>query len=88
MRANGEKTFRKLDFQKEFRITRLVIRMFKAEFLCNCGCSFEETFQETEVIKAEDLQGFYARCPRCGEEAHAYSFEPAEDKGRRRRDWS
>jgi hypothetical protein len=88
MRANWEKTLRKGDFQKEFRITRPGIMMFKAKFICNCGFSFQETFQEAEVIKAEDLQGFYARCPRCGEEAYAHSFEPAEDKGRRHRDWS
>jgi hypothetical protein len=28
------------------------------------------------------------RCPRCGEEAYAHSFEPAGDNGWRRRDWS
>ena len=62
--------------------------MFKAEFICKCGFSFQETFQETEVIKAEDLEGFYVRCARCGEEAQAHSFGPVEDKGWRHRDWS
>ena len=87
MRATGKRPPAR-DFPKEFRITRPGIMMFKAEFICNCGFSFQETFQGTEVIKAEDLQGFYVRCPRCGEEAYAYSFGPAADKGRRYWDWS
>ncbi len=62
--------------------------MFKAGFICTCGFSFEEIFQEREVIKAEDVQGFYVRCPRCGEEAQAHSFGMGEAKGRRHRDWS
>ena len=69
MRANREKTLRQGDFPRKFRIPCPVIRMFKAECICNCGFSFQERFQETEAIKAEDLQGFYVGCPRCGEEA-------------------
>jgi hypothetical protein len=88
MRANWEKTLRQGGFPKKIPDCDPLIVMFKAEFICNCGFSFQETFQDTEVIKAEDLQGFYVRCPRCGEEAYAHSFGPAEDNGRRHRDGS
>jgi hypothetical protein len=54
--------------------------MFKAEFICKCGFSFQETFQEMEVIKAEDLEGLFVGCPQCVEEAQAHSFRPLEDK--------
>jgi hypothetical protein len=75
-------------FPKKISNCGALIAMFKAEFICNCGFSFQETFQNMEVIKAEDIRGFYVRCPRCGEEAYAHSFEPAEDNGRPHRDES
>jgi len=62
--------------------------MFKAEFICECGFCFEETFQQTEAIKLEDLERLYIRCPRCGEEARVHSFKPSGEKGRRQLDWS
>jgi len=62
--------------------------MFEAEFVCTCGFTFKERFQETEVPLAADLENFYVRCPRCGEEASPRSLQLATEKQPRRRDWS
>ncbi len=62
--------------------------MFEAEFVCACGFTFTELFQETEVSLAADLENFYVRCPRCGEEASPRSLQLAPEKQPRRRDWS
>jgi phage terminase large subunit GpA-like protein len=63
--------------------------MVKAEFLCNCGFTFEETFHESEVSKTEDFDRFYVRCPRCGEEASLGSWGRIAEKGDRQgRDFS
>ena len=43
--------------------------MYDAEFICVCGFRFKEHFLETEVSQVQDLENFYIRCPRCGEEA-------------------
>jgi len=43
--------------------------MFDAEFVCSCEFTFKEHFLETEVSQVQDLEKFYIRCPRCGEEA-------------------
>ena len=62
--------------------------MFEAEFVCTCGFTFKEPFLETEVSVAADLENFYVRCPRCGEEASPRSLQLAPEKQPRRRDWS
>jgi hypothetical protein len=62
--------------------------MFEAEFGCACGFAFKERFLETEVSQVADLENFYIRCPRCGEEASARSLQLAPEKQSRRRDWS
>jgi hypothetical protein len=62
--------------------------MFAAEFVCACGFTFKEHFLETEVSQVEDLEKFYIRCPRCGEEASPRSLQLAPEKQSRRRDWS
>jgi phage terminase large subunit GpA-like protein len=62
--------------------------MFEAEFVCTCGFTFKERFLETEVFLAADLENFYVRCPRCGEEASPRSFQLAPGKQPRRLDWS
>ncbi len=62
--------------------------MFDAEFVCACGFTFKEHFLETEVSQVEDLEKFYIRCPRCGEEASPRSLQLAPEKQSRRRDWS
>jgi hypothetical protein len=62
--------------------------MFEAEFICACGFKFKEPFLVTEVSQVEDLENFYVRCPRCGEEASARSLQLAPEKQSRRRDWS
>ncbi len=62
--------------------------MFDAEFVCACGFTFKERFLETEVSQVEDLEDFYARCPRCGEEASPRSLRLAPEKQSGRRDWS
>jgi hypothetical protein len=62
--------------------------MFEAEFVCPCGFRFKERFLETEIMLAVDLDSFYVRCPRCGEEASPRSLPPAAQKQFRRRDWS
>jgi len=60
--------------------------MLEAEFICNCGFSFKESFLESEVSQASDLEDFYARCPRCGEEARPRDLRPALGGQPRRRD--
>ena len=55
--------------------------MVQAEFLCNCGFTFKEIFHESEVSQAEDFERFYARGPRCGEEASLRSWRRAPEKG-------
>jgi hypothetical protein len=62
--------------------------MFDAEFVCACGFTFKDHFLETEVSRVEDLENFYVRCPRCGEEASPRSLRLAPEKQSRRRDWS
>ncbi len=62
--------------------------MFEAEFVCACGFKFKERFLDTEVSRESDLEDFYVRCPRCGEEATARSLQRAADDHPRRRDWS
>ena len=62
------------------------LSMFEAEFVCTCGYTFKETFLETEVSQAADLENFYVRCPRCGEEASPRSLRLALGKEPRRRD--
>ena len=62
--------------------------MFDAEFVCPCGFTFKEHFLETEVSQIEDLENFYIRCPRCGEEASPRSLQLAPERQSRRRDWS
>jgi phage terminase large subunit GpA-like protein len=62
--------------------------MVEAEFVCPCGFKFKERFLETEITLAVDLENFYVRCPRCGEEATPRSLQPASEKQPRRRDWS
>ncbi len=62
--------------------------MFEAEFVCTCGFTFKEHFLETEVSVAADLENFYVRCPRCGEEALPRSLHLAPEKQSRRRDCS
>lgn len=62
--------------------------MREAEFVCTCGFTFKELFLETEVSGAADLENFYVRCPRCGEEASPRSLQLAPEGQSRRRDWS
>jgi phage terminase large subunit GpA-like protein len=62
--------------------------MFEAEFVCACGFTFTELFQETEVSLAADLENFYVRCPRCGEETSPRTLQLATEKQPRRLDWS
>ena len=62
--------------------------MFEAEFVCPCGFKFKERFLATEVSQESDLEDFYVRCPRCGEEAFPASLKLAADKQPPRRDWS
>ena len=62
--------------------------MFDAEFVCACGFTFKEHFLDTEVSQVQDLEKFYIRCPRCGEEASPRSLQLAPEKQSRRRDWS
>jgi hypothetical protein len=62
--------------------------MYEAEFVCPCGFTFKELFLETEVSQASDLENFYVRCPRCGEEAFPRSLQLAPESRARRRDWS
>ncbi len=62
--------------------------MFEAEFTCNCEFKFIEHFLETEITLAVDLDNFYVRCPRCGEQASPRSVHLAPEKLSRRRDWS
>jgi hypothetical protein len=62
--------------------------MYDAEFICVCGFRFKEHFLETEVSQVQDLENFYIRCPRCGEEASPRSLQLAPEKQSRRRDWS
>jgi len=62
--------------------------MFEAEFVCTCGFTFKERFLEAEVSRAADLENFYVRCPRCGEEAFPRSLQLVPEKQSRRRDWS
>jgi len=62
--------------------------VWEAEFVCSCGFTFRELFLETEVSVAADLENFYVRCPRCGEEALPRSLQIASENQPRRRDWS
>jgi hypothetical protein len=62
--------------------------MFEAEFVCTCGFRFKERVLETEVSQESDLEDFYVRCPRCGEEVSPRSLQLSADKQPRRRDWS
>jgi hypothetical protein len=65
-----------------------LVVMFEAEFVCTCGFMFKERFLETEVSQLADLENFYVRCPRCGEEASPRSSEFSPERSSRRRDWS
>ncbi|NWF55153.1 MAG: hypothetical protein HXY45_10210 [Syntrophaceae bacterium] len=62
--------------------------MFDAELVCTCGFTFEEPFREAEVSRFDDLENFYVRCPRCGEEASPRSLKLAREKSPRRRNGS
>jgi hypothetical protein len=62
--------------------------MFEAEFVCACGFKFKERFLDSEVSQESDLENFYVRCPRCGEEATPSSLKLAADEQPHRRDWS
>ena len=62
--------------------------MFEAEYVCTCGFTFKEPFLETEVSAAADLENFYVRCPRCGEEASPRSLQLVPEGQARRRDCS
>jgi len=62
--------------------------MVEAEFVCPCGFQFRERFLDSEVSLESDLESFYVRCPRCGEEAHPRSLQWAVDQQPRRRDES
>jgi len=58
--------------------------MLEAKFICSCGFSFQEPFQDNEAVTPDDPEVFYARCPRCGEEVRTKSLEPVGDRGWRR----
>jgi phage terminase large subunit GpA-like protein len=59
--------------------------MIRADFVCLCGFVFTENLQENEASKEEDLERFYVRCPRCGEEASLQSWERTAEGDWRRK---